>query len=172
MWGQGEGEGGRQPANVDVQRRRHICRMRALFGNFLNGSACSQLQLQARRRSDTVRGGTIVCVCSLTASGQTYIMCCIWEWIKNTIKKELHNIVAKNTKHTKLFVCGRALKASRAEHSTEQALFQLIKHFGQTKPQEQPSQSLFRSWKKNKTEEEWETERALMASNRILSPRT
>lgn len=47
--------------------------------------------------------------------------------------------------HTKLFVCGRALKASRAEHSTEQALFQLIKHFGQTKPQEQHSQSLFRS---------------------------
>lgn len=63
-------------------------------------------------------------------------------------KKKLHNIVAKNTKHTKLFVCGRALKASRAEHSTEQALFQLIKHFGQTKPQEQHSRSLFRSRKK------------------------
>lgn len=138
---QGEGEGGRQPTNVDVQRRRHICRMRALFGNFLNGSACSQLQLQARRRSDTVRGGTIVCVCSLTVSGQTYIM----RMDKEYHKKKLHNIVAKNTKHTKLFVCGRALKASRAEHSTEQALFQLIKHFGQTKPQEQHSQSLFRS---------------------------
>lgn len=118
---QGEEEGGRQPANVDVQRRRHICRMRALFGNFLNGSACSQLQLQARRRSDTVRGGTIVCVCSLTASGQTYIMCCIWEWIKNTIKwKKASQYCCKEHKtHEALRVWARFKGvASRAQHRT------------------------------------------------------